>query len=110
LNDLYSWLTKPAEQVLPKTTLGKALCYNLNQWPKFILYLESGELNIDIDRQNWMFSNAAKGVEASAVLYSVIETAKSNGLIPFDYLHHILKELGEGKTNTEDLLPWNVSL
>jgi transposase len=57
-----------------------------------------------------MFSNTAKGAEASAVLYSLIETAKSNGLIPFDYLHHILKELEEGKTSTEDLLPWNVSL
>jgi transposase len=62
------------------------------------------------NRKNWMFSNTAKGAEASAVLYSLIETAKSNGLIPFDYLHHILKELGEGKTSTEDLLPWNVSL
>jgi transposase len=50
-----------------------------------------------------MFSNTAKGAEASAVLYSVIETAKSIVLIPFDYLHHILKELGEGKTSTEDL-------
>jgi transposase len=57
-----------------------------------------------------MFSNTAKGAEASAVLYCVIETAKSNGLILFDYLHHILKELGEGNTSKEDLLPWNVSL
>jgi transposase len=57
-----------------------------------------------------MFSNTAKGAEASAVLYCVIETAKSKGLILFDYLHHILKELGEGNTSKEDLLPWNVSL
>jgi transposase len=61
-----------------------------------IRYLESGELNIDnnrteraikpfvIGRKNWMFSNTGKGAEASAVLYSLIETAKSNGLIPFD--------------------------
>jgi transposase len=57
-----------------------------------------------------MFSNTAKDAEASAVLYSLIETVKSNVLIPFNYFHHILKELGEGKTSTEDLLPWNVSL
>lgn len=57
-----------------------------------------------------MFSNTTKGAEASAVLYSLIETAKSNGLIPFDYLHHVLKELGDGKTNSEALLPWNISL
>jgi len=122
LNEFHVWLIKSSEQVLPKTALGKALSYNLNQWPKLIRYLEDGELNIDnnraeraikpfvIGRKNWMFSNAAKGAEASAVLYSLIETAKSNGLVPFDYLHHILKELGEGKPNAEDLLPWNVSL
>jgi transposase len=57
-----------------------------------------------------MFSNTVRGAEASTVLYSLIETAKSNGLIPFGYLHYILKELGEGNTSTEDLLPWNVSL
>ena len=122
LNEFHTWLIKFSEQVLPKTVLGKALSYNLNQWPKLICYLEDGELNIDnnraeraikpfvIGRKNWMFSNAAKRAEASAVLYSLIETAKSNGLVPFDYLHHILKELGEGKSNAEGLLPWNVSL
>ena len=56
-----------------------------------------------------MFSNAERGAEASAMLHSLIETAKSNGLVPFDYLHHILKELGEGKTNVEDLRPWHVN-
>ena len=122
LNEFHTWLIKSSEQVLPKTALGTALIYNLKQWPKLIRYLEDGELNIDnnraeraikpfvIGRKNWMFSNTTKGAEASAVLYSLIETAKSNGLVPFDYLHHILKELGEGKTSVEDLLPWNVSL
>ena len=122
LNEFHTWLIKSSEQVLPKTALGTALSYNLKQWPKLIRYLEDGELNIDnnraeraikpfvIARKNWMFSNTTKGAEASAVLYSLIETAKSNGLVPFDYLHHILKELGEGKSNTEGLLPWNVSL
>lgn len=122
LNEFHTWLIKSSEQVLPKTALGTALSYNLKQWPKLIRYLEDGELNIDnnraeraikpfvIGRKNWMFSNTTKGAEASAVLYSLIETAKSNGLVPFDYLHHILKELGEGKSNTEGLLPWNVSL
>ena len=122
LNEFHTWLIKSSEQVLPKTALGTALSYNLKQWPKLIRYLEDGELNIDnnraeraikpfvIGRKNWMFSNTTKGAEASAVLYSLIETAKSNGLVPFDYLHHILKELGEGKSNVEGLLPWNVSL
>jgi hypothetical protein len=54
--------------------------------------------------KNWIISNTAKGAEASGELYSLIETAKSNALIPFNYLHHILKELGEGKSSTEDLL------
>ena len=64
-------------------------------------YVENGNLQIDnnraeraikpfvIGRKNWMFSNTAKGAQASAILYSLIESAKSNGLTPFDYLHHL---------------------
>ena len=50
LNEFHAWLIKSSEQVLPKTALGKALNYNLNQWPKLIRYLEDGELNIDNNR------------------------------------------------------------
>lgn len=118
------WLDKSLHQVPPKTSLGKALSYCLNQWSKLVVYLEHGDITIDnnraeraikpfvIGRKNWLFANTARGANASAILYSLIETAKANGLTPFDYLHHVLKTLPERTKDDslEDLLPWNVSL
>jgi transposase len=83
---------KSALQVPPKSAVGKAIAYNLNQWQKLVCYVENGDFNIDnnraeraikpfvIGRKNWLFSNSASGANASAVLYSVIETTKANGL------------------------------
>lgn len=79
-------------QVPQKTTLGKALGYSLNQWHKLVRYVDDSNLAIDnnrteraikpfvIGRKNWLFSNATSGANASAILYSIIETAKANGL------------------------------
>ena len=108
----------------PKSALGKALAYSLNQWPKLTRYLEDGHLNIDnnraeraikpfvIGRKNWLFSNTTSGAHASSVLYSIVETAKANNLVPFDYLHHILSVLSERDDDDTltAVLPWNVSL
>ncbi len=61
-----------------------------------------------IGRKNWLFSNSVNGVKASANLYSLIETAKANGLEPYAYLHKVFTEL-PGATSVEDieaLLPW----
>ena len=120
LAQFYQWLEKA--NVPPKTALGKAIQYCKNQWPKLSRYIEDGELNIDnnraeravkpfvIGRKNWMFSNTANGARASAMLYSIIETAKANGLIPFDYLMHCLEQLTNPELDIETLLPWNVKL
>ncbi|MFT5815234.1 MAG: transposase [Psychroserpens sp.] len=87
--------------------------YCQNQWDKLNRYIEDGDLNIDnnraeravkpfvIGRKNWIFSNTANGAKASAMLYSIIETAKANGLTPFDYIAHRLEKLsGEVDENT----------
>ena len=63
-----------------------------------------------IGRKNWLFSNTANGAQASAILYSLIETAKANGLTPFDYLNHLLEELPTKSQDIERLLPWTVNL
>ena len=108
----------------PKSALGKALAYSLNQWPKLTRYLEDGRLNIDnnraeraikpfvIGRKNWLFSNTASGAHASSVLYSIVETAKANNLIPFEYLHHVISMLSErhDEESLAVLLPWNAIL
>ncbi len=120
LAQFYQWLEKA--NVPPKTALGKAIQYCKNQWHKLSRYIEDGDLNIDnnraeravkpfvIGRKNWLFSNTANGARASAMLYSMIETAKSNGLIPFDYLRHCLEQLSKPEVYINELLPWNVKL
>ena len=122
LNKFKVWLDKSSLQITPKSKMGDAIRYSQNQWHKLIRYTEDGRLNIDnnraeraikpfvIGRKNWLFSNTARGAQASAILYSIIETAKANGLITFDYLNRLFEELP--KRNTEDdisdLLPWNI--
>ena len=96
--------------------------YAKNQWHKLIRYIEYGNLSIDnnraeraikpfvIGRKNWLFSKTANGANASAMLYSIIETAKANGLTPFDYVAHCLEQLSDQNADIETLLPWNVKL
>lgn len=122
LQQLKSWLDKSALQVPPKSAIGKAIAYSLRQWPKLIRYIEDGNLSIDnnraeraikpfvIGRKNWMFANTNNGAKASAVLYSLVETAKANGLTPFDYIKHVLDELAKQPDSIDHLLPWNVEL
>ena len=121
LTQYKAWLDQSALHVPPKPILGKALSYNLRQWPKLVRYIDDGHLNIDnnraeraikpfvIGRKNWMFSNTGNGAHASAVLYSLVETAKANGLIPFDYLRYLLDELSSNPQNIDYLLPWNIA-
>jgi transposase len=122
LNALEDWLDTSLPHVPPSTLTGKALAYLSNQWPTLTLYCEDGRLDIDnnaierairpfvIGRNNWMFSDTVKGVNASANLYSLVETAKLNGLEPYRYLHHVFNELPKALTleDIEQLLPWNV--
>lgn len=61
-----------------------------------------------IGRKAWLFSQTAKGATASAMLYSLVETAKANGLVPFEYLTACLEELCQPAPDIERLLPWNL--
>jgi transposase len=122
LDEFKAWLDKSVNQVPPKSAIGKAVGYSLRQWPKLIRYIDHGNLNIDnnraeraikpfvIGRKNWMFANTANGAKASATLYSLIETAKANGLIPFDYIKHLLDELSKQPECIDHLLPWKADL
>ena len=105
LGEIKSWLDKAALEVLPKTATGMAVAYCLSQWPKLTAFLLDGRLEIDnnraersikpfvIGRKNWLFTNTPNGANASATLYSIVETAKENGLIPFEYLKYLLERL-----------------
>ena len=120
------WLQTQQPRVLPKSALGQAITYCLNQWAKLEAFLLDGRLEIDnnrsersikpfvIGRKNWLFSNTPRGARASAVIYSLVETAKENGLNPYYYLHYLFEKLpNTDLTNTESidsLLPWSKSL
>lgn len=116
-----AWLDKTVGQVAPQSALGKAVSYLANNWSKLIRYIEAGNLPIDnnpaerairpfvIGRKNWLFSDTPKGAQASALIYSLIETAKANGQEPYAWLRQVLERLPQATTveALEALLPWN---
>lgn len=120
LTKLRVWLDKSLNQVPPESQLGKALKYLDGEWDRLIRYLEGGELPIDnnpcenairpfvVGRKNWLFSNSQAGAHASAAIYSLIETAKLNGLEPYRYLKYVLTELLGKNDNLEQLLPYHL--
>ena len=123
LDALLSWANEMQVKTAPKSALGRAIHYLLEQWPYLTRYLEDGRLELSnnraersmkpfvIGRKNWLFANTPGGAQASAVIYSLMETAKGNGLDPYQYLLWILRnapQLSEtGKAWAEKLLPAN---
>jgi transposase len=100
-----TWLKQQRSRTLPKSLLGQAIAYSLNQWEKLTAFLKDGRLEIDntrsersikpfvIGRKNGLFANTPRGAKASAAIYSIIETAKENGLHPFQYLKFLFEQL-----------------
>lgn len=98
------WLDENIGKIPPKSLLGKAFIYTLGQWPNLIKYIDNGIAKMDnnlaenairpfvIGRKNWLFSKTPEGAKASALLYSLIETAKANDLDTFKYLKYLFKE------------------
>jgi hypothetical protein len=126
LDAFLAWLHEQSSQVLPKGTLGKAICYCLNQWDKLIGFMADGRLELSnnraersikpvvIGRKNWLFANTPRGARASAMIYSIVETAKENGLNPFAYLCHLFEKMPNTDLNDpmaiEALLPYSDSI
>jgi transposase len=122
LDDLKAWLEKNSCRVPKDSLTWIAINYALNQWELLIGYCEDGRLNISnalaenairpfaVGRRNWLFSDTPRGARASATCYSLIETARANGLEPYAYLHHVLQHIAAADTleKIEALLPWNM--
>lgn len=118
----HAWLEALEPKVLPQSLLGKAVRYALGQWPKLIVFLTHGEVPLDnnrcenairpfvVGRKGWLFSDTVKGAVASANLYSLVETAKANGVEPHAYLSLLFERLPTARTvgEFEALLPWNL--
>ncbi len=123
LDGFKTWLDRKAVQVPPKSLLGKAVHYTLGQWHRLVVYIDHAHLTPDnnlaenairpfvVGRKNWLFSGTPAGAAASAAIYSLIETAKANGLEPYRYLRHLFERVPYA-TTTEDyraLLPGHLS-
>jgi len=117
-------MLKNAPVVIPKSALGTALAYMGNLWSKLVRYTERGDLPIDnnrcenairpfvVGRKAWLFSDTPAGAHASAVIYSLVQTAKANGLEPYTWLRRVLRDLPAAKSveAVEALLPWNLRI
>ncbi|WP_121639575.1 IS66 family transposase [Virgibacillus sp. Bac330] len=126
LDAFSAWLKQQTPRVLPKSKLGKAVTYCRKQWDRLEGFLKDGRLEIDnncaersikpfvIGRKAWLFSNTAKGATSSAIVYSIVETAKENGLNPFHYLSYLFERLPNIDTTDREqlaqLLPWSTTL
>lgn len=114
-------LKEQINQVPPQSTLGKAIAYALNQWPKLLVYLTDGRLEISnnrierairpfaLGRKNWLFANSVQGAKAAANIYSLIETCKAHQVNPYDWLRDTLTKIPvcEKLEQFEALLPFN---
>lgn len=120
--ELRRWLERVRRHAPPSTKTGEALGYLDNQWACLVRCLEDGRIEVDnnlcenairpfvMGRKAWLFCDTPAGAEASARLYSLIETAKASGLEPYAYLAHVFAELPKATTlaDIEALLPWNI--
>jgi transposase len=122
LDDLRQWLEANVGRVVKGSLTHQAMSYTLNQWEYLIGYCQDGKLQISnalaenairpfaVGRKAWLFADTPHGARASATCYSLVETAKLNGLEPYAYLEHVLAHIAEADTveKLEALLPWNV--
>ena len=124
MDELYDWVFHLNASA--KSLLGKAAHYTRAQWQWLVGYLEDGRLEISnnraersikpfvMSRKNFLFANTARGAKSSAVMFSLIETAKENGLDPYRYLTWLLNEAPKLAVTDSDwaasLVPQNAPL
>ena len=123
LQEIQALLLANVHAVLPGSLLGKALHYLSSQWAKLERFVTSGHYPIDnnscensirpfvIGRRNWLFADTVAGANASANLYSLLETCKVNGVDGYQYLRALLVALPRAETveDYEALLPWRIT-
>lgn len=117
-----SWMKEHRDKVLPKSALGNAIRYGLEQWPAMKRYLDDGRCSIDnniaerdikrvvMGRKAWLFADSVDGMEASAVLYSLVQTCIANQVDPYKYFKAVIERMpyARSQADLEALLPWNL--
>ena len=124
LHKLKTWLDKEVTRVAKGNLTYKAIYYAINQWPTLTGYCDDGQLQISnvlaenairpfaVGRKAWLFSDSPKGAKASAACFSLIESAKANGIEPYAYLQHVLTHIAAADSveKLDALLPWNTPM
>jgi len=118
--ELEAWLRVQHERVSRKTEVGKAIAYALNHWQALTRFLDDGRIclsnnaaeralrGIAVGRRNWTFAGSDRGGERAAAIYTLIETAKLNGIDPQAWLADVLARIADYPAKqVADLLPWN---
>jgi transposase len=118
--ELEAWLRVQHARVSRKSEIGKALAYALNHWAALSRFLDDGRIclsnnaaeralrGIAVGRRNWTFAGSDRGGERAAAIYTLIETAKLNGVDPQAWLADVLARLPDHPVKRiGDLLPWN---
>ena len=119
----FAWIKQKYAQVTPNGSIGKALAYSINQEKYLRVFLTDGNIPMDnnyaeqairpftLGRKNFVLIESSNGAKASAVLYSLVETAKANGLNTFEYFNLLLTEIPQHVDDNnlrflDNLLPW----
>jgi hypothetical protein len=122
LADFESWLKATIGRLSKKSDTSAAILYALNRWAALTRYCDDGAIEIDnsaaeralrgvaLGRRNYLFAGADSGGERAAAIYTLVETAKLNGIDPEAYLRYVLGRIGDHPINrVEELLPWHVA-
>jgi transposase len=122
LTSLHQWLHMRATALSKKGELPKAIRYALSNWVALTRYCDDGRLEADnnaaeralrvvaLGRKNWLFAGSDDGGERAAAIYTLIGTAKLNGLDPEAYLRYVLERIADHPINhVDELLPWSLA-
>jgi transposase len=120
------WLQTMQPRAVPKSKFGKAVAYSLSNWELMTNILKDGQCELSsnlaeqmirpfaVGRRNYLFCKTPHGAKASAVIYSIVGTAKLNGLNPYHYLKYLMEQLPNTPITSDEsldhLLPWSETL
>ena len=124
LDDFFSWCRNCENKVLTRSKIGKAIAYALNYEKGLRVYIDDGLIpmtnSLDerairpftVGRKNWLFSASTEGAEASAAVFSLVETAKANHFDPHDYIEYLLEimpniDFVKHPERMDDFMPWS---
>ena len=124
LDEFKTWADRQRRRISGKTALGKAFAYTLGRWEALTRFVTDGRLSIDnnlserllrgvaITRKNFMFVGSDRGGDRAAIFYTLIESAKLNGLDPEAYIAAVIDRMAKGHNSRAlgALLPWNLKL